>query len=115
MFVVIIYRVTRVKGAFVDYMALLESQDPLVQRQGTIYCALMRLDFCSLVKLCISWVLSNLPALPMQGERGIPGQQGVPGQPGRSIAGPKVHQIKLHHQTVMREIFPWKTAVKMSD
>lgn len=48
MFVVITYRVTRVKGAFVDYMALPESQDPLVQRQGTIYCALMRLDFCSL-------------------------------------------------------------------
>lgn len=42
MFVVIAYRVTRVKGAFVDYMALLESQDPLVQRQG------MRLIFFSL-------------------------------------------------------------------
>lgn len=48
MFVVITYRVTRVKGAFVDCMALLESQDPLVQRQGTIYSALMRLDFSSL-------------------------------------------------------------------
>lgn len=44
-FVGITYRVTRVKGAFVDYMALLESQAPLVQRQGTIYCALKKLDF----------------------------------------------------------------------
>lgn len=46
MFVVITYRVTRVKGGFVDCMALLESQDPLVRRQGTIDSLRMRLDSC---------------------------------------------------------------------
>lgn len=39
---------TRVKGAFVDYMGLLESQDPLVQRQETIYSAVMSFIFNSL-------------------------------------------------------------------
>lgn len=63
----------------------------------------------------ISTFLSNWPAFAMQGERGIPGQQGVPGQPGRSIPGPKVDQRKPHLQTVMREIFSWKTAAKKSD
>lgn len=51
-------------------------------------------------------MLNNLPALTMQGERGIPGQQGVPGQPGRSIPGPKVDQII---------IFPIKTEAKKSN
>lgn len=49
MFVVIMHRVTRVKGAFVDYMALLESQDPLVQRQGTINSAITRLFLVHLI------------------------------------------------------------------
>lgn len=44
----IAYRVTRVKGAFVDYMALLEFQDPLGQRQEKIYSAIFTLIFSSL-------------------------------------------------------------------
>lgn len=50
------------------------------------------------IKLCIIWLLSNLAALTMQGERGLPGQQGVQGQPGRAIPGPKVDQIKSHNR-----------------
>lgn len=105
-----------------DYMGLLESQDPLVQRQVTIYSAIMSFIFNSLNsknKSCPACLKhryfpnevmhelgaqSNLPALNMQGERGIPGQQGVQGQPGRSIPGPKVDKIKSHHQTEMKKI-----------
>lgn len=44
----IAYRVTKVKGAFVDYMALLEFQDPLGQRQEKIYSAIITQTFSSL-------------------------------------------------------------------
>lgn len=44
------------------------------------------------IKTSMNWILSLLPTLNFQGERGIPGQQGMPGQPGRSISGPKVNK-----------------------
>lgn len=41
----IAYRVTRVKGAFVDYMALLEFQDTLGQRQEKNLFCYIHTDF----------------------------------------------------------------------